>query len=288
MASTATTQQSTVRIPKSTSICEVSSIDSTCDSICRPHLLIEPRIDGYDWVNLPTWVFYIKHAATSRQLVFDLGGRKDWENHVPTIRKLIEDHVPGWRVSADVADLLAQGNIDAQNIEAVILSHAHPDHAGSPQTLPQSVNLVVGPGFKDSFLPGYPSNPNSVFHEADFEGREIIEIHFTDEFTIGSMQAFDYFGDGSLYILHIPGHATGHIGSLVRTTSDSFVLLAGDAYHMPGVIRPSKDVPMPDTIPEACIFDNHISLPCVSSDFMRCHPVSQTANSVSVKLSSKI
>ncbi|KIW17975.1 hypothetical protein PV08_05170 [Exophiala spinifera] len=269
----------TIDIPASTSTCDVSIINSTCDSIARPHLLIDPSIEGYNWLNLPTWVFYIKHSATGRQLVFDLGSRKDWENHVPSIRKLIECHVPGLRVSSDVADLLAQGNIDTHSIEAVILSHAHPDHAGSPQTLPHGVNLLVGPGFTESFLPGYPSNPDSVFHESEFIGRQVIEVQFTNDFTIGSLQAFDYFHDGSMYILNIPGHAVGHIGVLVRTTSDSFVLLAGDTCHMPGVMRPSKAMPMPDTLPEFCIFNDNISPPWLGSDYTCCHRAPQEAKS---------
>lgn len=37
---------------------------------------------GYEWMNMPTFSFYIQHEESNRQLLFDLGARKDWENHV--------------------------------------------------------------------------------------------------------------------------------------------------------------------------------------------------------------
>jgi hypothetical protein len=34
---------------------------------------------------------------------------------------------------------------------------------------PDSVDIVVGPGFKEKLLPGYPSNPNSALLETDYK-----------------------------------------------------------------------------------------------------------------------
>lgn len=41
----------------------------------------------------------------------------------------------------------------------------------------------------------------------------------------------DLFGDGSLYIVHAPGHLPGHINVLARTSATKSVYLAGDACH---------------------------------------------------------
>lgn len=57
--------------------------------------------------------------------------------------------------------------------------------------------------------------------------------------TIGGFQAIDYFGDGSLYILNVPGHLAGHIAALARVTPTTFVLCAGDTCHHPGQLRPT-------------------------------------------------
>jgi hypothetical protein len=48
-------------------------------------------------------------------------------------------------------------------------SHWHFDHIGDITTFPGSTEVVVGPGFKDAFLPGYPAKPDSPVREKDFE-----------------------------------------------------------------------------------------------------------------------
>ena len=67
---------------------------------------------------------------------------------------------------------------------------------------------------------------------------------------IGQFPAFDYFQDGSLYLIDSPGHCIGHLCALVRTTTnpDTFVFLGADAAHHCGEIRPSTFVPMPESI----------------------------------------
>lgn len=104
-------------------------------------------------------------------------------------------------------------------------------------------------------LPGFPSNPNSPIRESDYADRTLREITF-DTLKIGQFPAYDYFGDGSLYLLDSPGHAIGHLCCLARTTSgqdDSFVLLGGDICHYAGIFRPSKHLPVPNEIsPHPC------------------------------------
>lgn len=85
-------------------------------------------------------------------------------------------------------------------------SHFHWDHTGDSSTFPTSTELVVGPGFKKAFMPGYPSNPDAPIKESDYRGRNVREISFTDSsLRLGRFRALDYFGDGSFYLLDAPG-----------------------------------------------------------------------------------
>jgi hypothetical protein len=137
-------------------------------------------------------------------------------------------------------------------------------HIGDPSSFPHSVDLVVGPGFKDAMLPGYPKNPASPIRESDYVDRNLREITFEKDLKIGQFPAYDYFGDGSLYLLDSPGHAIGHLCALARTTSnqgDSFVLLGGDICHYAGIFRPSKHLPVPREIrPHPCCAGSDIPL----------------------------
>lgn len=272
---------SAIQIPKSNQCCKVSIINTTCDITVPPNYLVEPDIAGWEWINLPTYSFYIKHERSGRELLFDLGARKDWKNHVPNIKGMLEGHVPGFRVTRDVIDILREGKVDPNKVEALVLSHFHFDHSGAPSKLANSVKAVVGPGFKEAFLPGWPAREDSTFHEDDFGNRGVFEVPFTDDFKLGQFQAYDYFNDGSFYILHTPGHAVGHISGLVRTTPDTFVLTGGDVCHFTGDIRPSKYIPLPDTIPETAILDKAISRPCPCSVFLSSHPEGDDGKDVS-------
>lgn len=268
-------------IPKSNECCNLSIINTTCDLTVPPDFLVEPSMDGYEWMNLPTFSFYIQHQSSKRQFLFDLGARKDWENHVPHIKGLIAGHVPGIRITEDVLDIVSNGGVKVDDIEALLLSHWHFDHSGAPSKLPQHTKIVVGPGFKEAFLPGFPAKEDSPFHEADFNNREVIELRFDDGFKIGQFQAYDYFNDGSLYLLNVPGHAIGHISALVRTTPDTFVLLGGDVCHHTGDIRPSQYIPLPNTIPDTAALDAKVSRPCPCTAFLSSHHLGNGGQNVS-------
>lgn len=69
---------------------------------------------------------------------------------------------------------------------------------------------------------------------------------------IGRFSAFDYFGDGSFYLLDAPGHAVGHLCGLVRTTTasstqekDTFIFLGADSCHHGAMMRPTEYLPIP-------------------------------------------
>ena len=126
------------------------------------------------------------------------------------------------------------------------------DHTGEPSTFPSRIKRIVGEGFKANFMPGYPTNPKAHILDSDFEGREIVEVDFSNtDVRVGRFRAFDYFGDGSFYILNSPGHAIGHVNALARThasPSSGFIHLGGDSVHHAAEIRPNEYMPLPEHI----------------------------------------
>lgn len=184
----------------------------------------------------------------------------------------IRSSVPGIQIDKGIRQILQEGGTDPDKIDSVVISHWHWDHTGDLSLFPKHTDMVVGPGFKEAFMPGFPKRQDSPFHDKEFEGRVVREINFDDSFKIGKLQAHDFFGDGSFYILHVPGHAVGHINGLVRTTPDTFILLGGDSCHFGGSIRPTQYLPMPETIPDETPLDSRFQRPCPCSLFTACHP----------------
>lgn len=151
--------------------------------------------------------------------------------------ELLENSWPGIKVEKDISEVLAEGGVKfggQDGVTKIILSHSHFDHIGNLSALPQEVEVIVGPGFKEAQMPGSPANAGSSFHEADFVGRKVFEVPFDGSTRIGKMESYDIFGDGSVQILNASGHAVGHICALVRTTEESHVLLGGDTCHFVG------------------------------------------------------
>ncbi|OAP61731.1 hypothetical protein AYL99_03934 [Fonsecaea erecta] len=220
--------------------------------------LVKPSLPGFDmFPKAPSWSFLIETtvAGKTRKVLFDLGVPQD----VYALPPVVSDRLKSFDWVIDVpkttAEVLVEHGgaiggggggrpLQLADIEAVVWSHWHWDHQGDIQRFPSTTDLVVGPGFSKAFLPAYPEGSKSPIQQTDLDGRRLREITFEGPGTVqvGDMRAFDYFGDGSFYLLDTPGHAIGHLGGLVRTTSnpDTFAFLGGDLTHHGGEIRPSK------------------------------------------------
>jgi glyoxylase-like metal-dependent hydrolase (beta-lactamase superfamily II) len=238
---------SALRLPTGDSRCLVYAIDTTCNLTVPADTLVEPVIKGHELMNFPTVSFLIVHKQSGRKILFDLGCKRDFWNLPPPISSVIDAKVPGIKVEKSLADVLEEGGIRLDSLEAAIVSHHHYDHMGEPETFPTQMKLVVGPGFTEQFLPGYPEVEASPFFSQALQGRAVEEVDFSrSDQTVAGFAATDYFGDGSLYILNTPGHAIGHLSALVRTGTDSFAFLGGDICHFGGSFRPTGRVPLPD------------------------------------------
>ncbi|KAL5366298.1 beta-lactamase-like protein [Aspergillus floccosus] len=256
-------------VPTGTQSVQVRIIDSTARIGKLPaNFLMKPPVHGLVYMPvLPAWSFLVEHAS-GKKVLFDLGVPKDYHAFSPAVTEHLERQ--GWEVNVDkdVIDILQENEVAADQISSIIWSHWHWDHLGDPSKFPHSTELIVGPGFKKEFLPGYPSKSDSPVRESDFAGRSLREIDFTGASQAGQFRAHDFFRDGSFYILDTPGHAVGHLSGLARTTinPDTFIFMGGDLCHHSGEIRPSKHLRIPAEIPQRSLA---IRVPCPGAMYER-------------------
>jgi glyoxylase-like metal-dependent hydrolase (beta-lactamase superfamily II) len=194
-----------LNLPKGDNTVEVHIINTTTDIVVPAWAFVQPVQKGHETMNMPTFAFLIENKKLDKRFMFDLGCRKDWWNHSPAAHASIKNGIPGLKIDKSINEVLKEGGVDDTRINGVVWSHWHWDHTGDISLFPTSADLYVGPGFKEAFMPGYPGKKDSPMLESDFKGRNVHEVSFDPSKKIGDFPYFDVFGDGSFYLLDVPG-----------------------------------------------------------------------------------
>ncbi|KAF2658054.1 hypothetical protein K491DRAFT_653479 [Lophiostoma macrostomum CBS 122681] len=240
-----------------------------------PNVPQPPDQDKNESYHVPDYVFLIHHHPSNTHHIFDLGMRPDLQNLPPYLVKnvLPQFHCTP---RAPAALLRKYGTKEQQpeNVRTVIFSHMHFDHVGDgAKSGFERAQMWIGPSCCTYARPGYPVEKDApTLGETlpDDGSRVVVEWTVSEErlgkegdkrkglvekgrregkydggdgkgegwIKLGSFDhAVDIWGDGSAYLIDAPGHSAGHLMLLVRVQSDDFVLLAGDCYHHPSLLR---------------------------------------------------
>lgn len=134
---------------------------------------------------------------------------------------------------------------------------------GDLSVFPVSTELVLGPGMKDSCMPGYPSNTYSPGLNSAFAVRAVREVIFSDDVCIGGFRAFDFSDNASFWLLEAPKRTDHRLSALRQTTEDTFVLFGGDECHGIAQLRPSAFRPLPGAVPASVLGRNTSPGTCI-------------------------
>jgi glyoxylase-like metal-dependent hydrolase (beta-lactamase superfamily II) len=122
----------------------------------------------------------------------------------------------------------------ASDIRFVILSHFHADHIAGLRDFPEARIIVQQTaydavadrrGFRAihrAFLPALLPD--------DFRERAWFITSFDDQSLPALGTTHDLFGDGTLQLIDLPGHARGQMGLLAQTPRGTVLLLADGAW----------------------------------------------------------
>jgi len=121
-----------------------------------------------------------------------------------------------------LAEQLGTLKISTDQVKYVGISHYHADHTSQLASLPKAT-LLIGKGDWDAITAPKPA-----------EG--VNAAGFTNWTTGGSKVEpvpldKDVFGDGTVVMLHTPGHTPGHHSLMVRLKEKGTVILIGDLAH---------------------------------------------------------
>jgi glyoxylase-like metal-dependent hydrolase (beta-lactamase superfamily II) len=124
---------------------------------------------------------------------------------------------------------LADIGYEPSDVDYVVMSHLHTDHAGNMSEFPDAEFLVHEDELQYAWWP--TATAQQLFYvDGDLEALR------RPEFDVTSVHGrYDVFGDGSVEIVPTPGHSPGHQSLRVDLPDAGTVILAGDvANHRAG------------------------------------------------------
>jgi glyoxylase-like metal-dependent hydrolase (beta-lactamase superfamily II) len=128
-------------------------------------------------------------------------------------------------LSTTIDKQIKELGLQPSDIRYVALSHAHFDHAGQTNDFP-AATLVLQKAERAVL------NDEKAASE-HFIQPELLEKHLAS----GRIQEIDgdhdFFGDGTVRAIALPGHTPGHMALQVTLPRSGVVILSGDQWHFP-------------------------------------------------------
>ena len=151
---------------------------------------------------------------------------------------------PHSRPEQSAAHQIAGFGLTPNDIRHIIVSHFHPDHAGGLCDFPQSHFVCDRAAWNDAQeKTGFAALRRGLLPAllpSDFEGRTEFCDNCDGPSLPGLGKTRDVFGDGSVLLVPLPGHARGQIGLFVPQSPRGSVFLIADGVYLTRSIRENK------------------------------------------------
>jgi N-acyl homoserine lactone hydrolase len=128
-------------------------------------------------------------------------------------------------------DQLRELQVEPQSVRSAIMTHLHVDHTSGMRLLPNA-RFTCSQAEWDAIRRGVAARGGYVRHHLPPPERMHLVDFAQDGEPFGPFaQTVDLLGDGSIRLLHTPGHTRGHLSVLVRLADGARVLVVGDAAY---------------------------------------------------------
>ncbi|KXT84970.1 MBL fold metallo-hydrolase [Streptococcus panodentis] len=186
----------------------IETIDYFAAGSCSSHLQRMFKGVPKKKISFPAGVFLLKHRSKG-YILYDTG-------YSPAIQKPSLKYwcyglaTPVTMKSGDRIDLLLQENgLVPDDISYIILSHLHPDHLGGAAFFPKARFILTQAVFDRYQKRRLKDLIFREFLPADFDSRlEVVEPQQVEAAFL-YRKTVDLFGDGSIYLASVDGHAAG-------------------------------------------------------------------------------
>lgn len=156
-----------------------------------------------EMVGIPTWSIYIEHPDA--RIVFDTGER----------------HLPNGRARSNTLEhQLSLCGVLPEEIDYVVMSHLHNDHAGKIGLFRNAQVIVQRQEFSDALVESHTQVPYGIYH------REDVDIDAKWKLVEGAYHLLD-----GIDLIPFPGHTRGLQGMLLSLEKEGKLLITSDACY---------------------------------------------------------
>lgn len=168
-------------------------------------------------VTLPITSWLIEHPKGL--VLFDTGMHQGLQHDVSRLGRTVEAFRPDYHPGEEVSARLNSREVRPSDIDLIIFSHLHFDHAGGTAEIPDA-RIVVN---RNEWEAGHDQAliERGVYDPIDYDhGHDVEQVD----------GHHDVFGDGTLVCVPTPGHTPGHQALRVELASGP-VVLTGDCVY---------------------------------------------------------
>ncbi|MBP2624154.1 MBL fold metallo-hydrolase [Streptococcus oricebi] len=186
----------------------IESLDYFPAGYCKGQLASLFKGQARQELTFPAGVFLIKHRDLG-YILYDTGyslaikktSLKYFFYRLATPIELEEED--------QIDHLLEAKGIKPEQISYLILSHLHPDHIGGSSLFPKARFILTQEAYETYRAPRFRDLVFKEFLPADFEDRLWLVQAEQEEPVFPYCPSLDLFGDGSIYLASLDGHARG-------------------------------------------------------------------------------
>lgn len=172
----------------------------------------------------------------SGKLLFDTGFGKDVDAHfktVPLLMRLTSSYTKGKTVAEQLS--AAGVTVDPTTL-SVVLTHVHWDHVSGLPDLP-GIGIMINVE-EEAFIASGDHAANLIRSFGQLNWRP---YSFSAKPYLGFEHSLDLFGDGSVVLVHAPGHTPGSIIAFVSADDGKTYALVGDlVWQREGIDIPAE------------------------------------------------
>ncbi len=197
--------------------------------------LVNPKSGKWRKIPFPSSVAVIEHK-TEGVLLFDTGytpRMKDITRHFPERLYALVTPITVEKEDTAIYQLNQRG-ISEKDVKHVVLSHFHADHVAGVLDYPSAKLVFSKKEYRE--MMSHPSllQLRHAFLPAllphGMESRNQAYGIKTPLSALGKdWTGYDYFDDGSLFVVPLPGHSVGHLGLYLPDVKGKEYFLIGDA-----------------------------------------------------------